>query len=197
MSGWLSIVEYARHHDVSDMTVRRRIKTGRLKAELRDGKYYIYAGNTKDTSASDRIQTHTEAISSEPDKPLATSTRGSRQFDDGKDPEPPISSPPPYSPQTAAHESNFRPRPSAERGVVARSNLDPNKLLEFCESVLAKSAEREDILKQSFKYESRSLTDRIDKLGSELKLKEKTIEDLKNENEDLKLLIKILEGKSA
>jgi hypothetical protein len=41
---WLSIVEYARTFAVSDMTVRRRIKTGRLKAVLRDGKYYIPIG---------------------------------------------------------------------------------------------------------------------------------------------------------
>ncbi|MBP6217375.1 MAG: hypothetical protein KA436_02185 [Oligoflexales bacterium] len=38
---WLSIVEYARHFNISDMTVRRRIKTGRLSAELKEGKYYI------------------------------------------------------------------------------------------------------------------------------------------------------------
>lgn len=38
---WLSIVEYARCFQISDMTVRRRIKTGRLHAVLKDGKYYI------------------------------------------------------------------------------------------------------------------------------------------------------------
>jgi hypothetical protein len=38
---WLSIVEYARTYQVSDMTVRRRIKTGRLHAVLKDGKYFI------------------------------------------------------------------------------------------------------------------------------------------------------------
>lgn len=38
---WLSIVEYARTYAISDMTVRRRIKTGRLKAVLKEGKYYI------------------------------------------------------------------------------------------------------------------------------------------------------------
>jgi hypothetical protein len=41
---WLSIVEYARKYQISDMTIRRRIKTGKLKAELKDGKYYIPAG---------------------------------------------------------------------------------------------------------------------------------------------------------
>ena len=38
---WLSIVEYARTYSISDMTVRRRIKNGKLNAQLKDGKYYI------------------------------------------------------------------------------------------------------------------------------------------------------------
>ena len=38
---WLSIVEYARTYSISDMTVRRRIKTGKLDAVLKDGKYFI------------------------------------------------------------------------------------------------------------------------------------------------------------
>lgn len=38
---WLSIVEYARAFDVSDMTIRRRIKNGKLRAVLKDGKYFI------------------------------------------------------------------------------------------------------------------------------------------------------------
>ena len=38
---WLSIVEYARAFNISDMTIRRRIKTGKLQATLKDGKYFI------------------------------------------------------------------------------------------------------------------------------------------------------------
>lgn len=38
---WMSIVEYARAFNVSDMTIRRRIKTGKLEAVLKDGKYFI------------------------------------------------------------------------------------------------------------------------------------------------------------
>jgi DeoR/GlpR family transcriptional regulator of sugar metabolism len=38
---WLSIVDYARMFNVSDMTVRRRIKAGKLPAKLIDQKYYI------------------------------------------------------------------------------------------------------------------------------------------------------------
>lgn len=38
---WMSIIEYARQFSVSDMTVRRRIKNGKLYAALKEGKYYI------------------------------------------------------------------------------------------------------------------------------------------------------------
>ncbi len=38
---WLSIVEYARTFTTSDMTIRRRIKTGKLPAVLKNGKYFI------------------------------------------------------------------------------------------------------------------------------------------------------------
>jgi predicted site-specific integrase-resolvase len=38
---WMSIVEYARTYQVSDMTIRRRIKTGKLHAVLKEGKYFI------------------------------------------------------------------------------------------------------------------------------------------------------------
>ena len=38
---WMSIVEYARAFGMSDMTVRRHIKTGKLNAVLKDNKYFI------------------------------------------------------------------------------------------------------------------------------------------------------------
>ena len=41
---WLSIVEYARATGTSDMTIRRRIRTGKILADLRDGKYFIAVG---------------------------------------------------------------------------------------------------------------------------------------------------------
>ena len=44
---WLSIVEYARAYNISDMTIRRRIKTGKLSATLKDGKYFIPVDSEK------------------------------------------------------------------------------------------------------------------------------------------------------
>ena len=39
---WLTIIEYARNKCVSGMTIRRRIKSGKLSAVIRNGKYYIH-----------------------------------------------------------------------------------------------------------------------------------------------------------
>jgi len=39
---WVSLKEYLELQNISLSTARRRIKTGRVKAELRKGKYYIY-----------------------------------------------------------------------------------------------------------------------------------------------------------
>ena len=46
---WLSIIDYARMFNVSDMTVRRRIKAGKLPAKLIDQKYYIAVPATQPT----------------------------------------------------------------------------------------------------------------------------------------------------
>ena len=70
MSGqWLSIVEYARNYDISDMTVRRRIKTGRLEAVLKDGKYFIPVDGNKDDLKKINIasrDSHSRAIYNRP-----------------------------------------------------------------------------------------------------------------------------------
>ncbi len=58
---WLSISEYARHHQLSDMTVRRRIKNGRLRAVLREGKYYIEQGGQRPNSELSYPEPHSQA----------------------------------------------------------------------------------------------------------------------------------------
>ena len=50
---WMSIVDYARKFMMSDMTVRRRIRAGKLKAMLRNGKYYI---DISQSSAIDMVE---------------------------------------------------------------------------------------------------------------------------------------------
>ena len=44
-SQWCSITEYSRRLNISEMTVRRRIKSGKLVTKMSDGKYYIDISN--------------------------------------------------------------------------------------------------------------------------------------------------------
>lgn len=63
---WLSIAEYARHYNISDMTVRRRIKTGKIHAVLKDGKYFIPI-DVDDTPWTDQSPKHQfESLSTRP-----------------------------------------------------------------------------------------------------------------------------------
>ena len=63
---WLSIVEYAREHNVSDMTVRRRIKTGKLNAVLKEGKYFIAATGSQVNLDIEPVKSETSSIYKEP-----------------------------------------------------------------------------------------------------------------------------------
>ena len=55
---WVSIIDYARAHNISDMTVRRRIKAGKLQAVMKNGKYFIVFNHhaTFDLSIHDSLQ---------------------------------------------------------------------------------------------------------------------------------------------
>ncbi|MFK7824773.1 MAG: helix-turn-helix domain-containing protein [Oligoflexales bacterium] len=63
---WLSIVEYARCFNISDMTVRRRIKNGKLHAVLKEGKYYIPIADDTAKHSSRRQRPHEEVGGPEP-----------------------------------------------------------------------------------------------------------------------------------
>lgn len=65
---WLSIVEYARATGTSDMTIRRRIRTGKIRADLRDGKYFISVSGNQviDSSSRPQLNSQTNNSSSKP-----------------------------------------------------------------------------------------------------------------------------------
>ncbi|NRA45699.1 MAG: hypothetical protein HRU09_12150 [Oligoflexales bacterium] len=63
---WLSIVEYARCFNISDMTVRRRIKNGKLHAVLKEGKYYIPIAEEASPAPSRRAHSVEEVVEPTP-----------------------------------------------------------------------------------------------------------------------------------
>jgi len=210
---WLSIVEYARTYSVSDMTVRRRIKTGKLHAVLKEGKYYIPvpvdgAGSAR-TSSRDQLQAPSRAAAREAtprrteisvvkSHPLAqktypaSSSTGdllqtgpshlSAQVDDVEVGIGGMSAPI-LAPDT--------PIPNSLRtGIEQRSMsmVDSRALLAFCDGSLRSSNAAEKKLEELYRTRFEALTQQLNNKNLE-------INSLKQQLEDMQLLVQILEKK--
>ena len=167
--GWISINDYARKFNISDITVRRRIKQGKIPAELKNGKYYIRA-DYQDTS------TATDQHSVPP--PIVSRPRPSFL------PPPPTSVPPTHTvaepPKVVATEIPTQTSPLPDQ--------QSKELLEFCDRYLAELKAREQHLAKRHESEVALLEAKLAKKDSEIKA-------LKQQIEDLQLLVKILENK--
>ncbi len=173
---WLSIVEYARTHAISDMTIRRRIKTGRIKAVLRDGKYYIPVG------------ANGEIIESEPEasKPLAAAVANhldqraqvlNNYADDTQ-----------TGIRPGASFKTIPPTLSQNLQRFEHSLVETNSLLQFCEKSVTRINSIERHLQES--YQARTQV-----LEAQLRLKDAAISQLKQQVEDLQMLVKLMEPK--
>jgi hypothetical protein len=162
----MSIIEYARQYNVSDMTVRRRIKTGRLNAELREGKYFI------------PIE----------DKTLHSKTREKEiQIDLSSDYEEECSQTEPEK-----KENKLIPIRSIANPPI---DMQIDRLAENFEIAIDQIKGREELLKENFLSERRRFEDKVEFMRMEIENREKEISDLKKEIEDLEILVKILEEK--
>ena len=165
--GWISINDYARKFNVSDITVRRRIKQGKISAELKNGKYYIRADYQDTSTAAEPNNT--------PPPGVVSTARPSFTL-----PPPPTSAPhpPSASPQVVATEIPTQSPPAPQN----------KELLEFCDRYLAELKTREQHLAKRHESELALLEAKLAKKDSE-------ITALKQQIEDLQLLVKILENK--
>ncbi len=168
---WLSIVEYARTFAVSDMTVRRRIKTGRLHAVLREGKYYIPV--TGELVAGD------ELISKELPPVMPARVPVSAQ---------PVAAEFPVieAPRTGASHRGLPSQIATNIQRFESSLVDSQALLQFCEHSVTRINSIERHLQDSFQA-------KIHSLEAELRLKDQTIGQLKEQVEDLQILVKLME----
>jgi hypothetical protein len=194
---WLSIVEYARTFQVSDMTVRRRIKTGKLHAVLKEGKYFIPV-------KLGEARAHHEAAAAEAEterRPQVMSPYlkrpGEMTVVKAQAPAPrpqvvarEVAAREPVAP--AAHELLDANVPSSlSRPLAAQdtSLVDTRALLAFCEATLKKLNESERRTVERFKS-------KLEALEANLVAKDHEIRALRQQTEDLQLLVKILEGKA-
>lgn len=44
---WIKLSDAAQMLQVSEITLRRRVKSGKVKSEIRDGKYYVFIKNSQ------------------------------------------------------------------------------------------------------------------------------------------------------
>jgi hypothetical protein len=198
---WLSIVEYARTFKVSDMTIRRRIKTGKLHAVLKDGKYYIpipfsesgkrsqpveiddpSQGNYRYESAPARPQQEMQIIKAHPaaSKTIVAPQETIRQHSSV------IPAPEREEPRySAVPQSLAEPLMQGEKSIV-----DSRALLAYCDATLKKMNEMERRTVERFKA-------KLDSVESTLALRDSEVRSLRQQVEDLQVLVRILEKKNG
>ncbi|NRA64302.1 MAG: hypothetical protein HRU19_07430 [Pseudobacteriovorax sp.] len=168
---WLSIVEYARTYDISDMTVRRRIKTGKLNAELRDGKYFINASLEKPKSRFDATETTTKLPIVESRKPLPESQSldivGASHFE----------------------ERLEQPKPSPK-------TLRDHEVVNKIDEILLICKSKSDQYKKNEQYLRMSFSNKVLHLEQTIKTKDMEIAALKQQVEDLEILLRMYDQKT-
>lgn len=170
---WLSIIEYAREHQLSDMTVRRHIRTGRLEAVLKDGKYFIPAhaqvGKTYVTGATRHPPASLGGV--------------------GEDLTPRTWLHQPASPHTAMNAPRLAPPKITP--VQKATNDDSATLtgLRSClEAAVAKLEKTEKILEERYDQQ-------LQVMNEKLRTKEVELGQVRQDVQDLELLVKMMESK--
>ncbi len=173
---WMSINDYSRSFSISDMTVRRRIRTGKLKAVLRDGKYFIHVppGHAPFAEADYPASSKPLAVP-EYVPPAATSAAHS------------ISGA--QSGRAAAAEYRHIP-PHLAATISTRDSVvvATGDLLAFCEGALKRFADFE----RRIVAENQS---KIQALQQEIAAKNLEMKQLKQQVEDLQVLVNLMESR--
>ncbi len=204
---WLSIVEYARTFKVSDMTIRRRIKTGKLHAILQDGKYFIpVSGNSNGQRQSTLVERRA------PERALVADMQRDSVADPKlsfQRPQVPLVSEPVVVKQSQIGFKATAPQASTEfecsqragemvvPGSLTRpllsqeaSLVDTRALLAYCEATLRKISDNERRTVEKFKS-------KLETLEAVLAGRDLEIKALRQQLEDLQLLVKILERRKG
>ncbi len=203
---WLSIVDYARATGISDMTIRRRIRTGRIRAELRDGKYYIPVDlNSQETdrrAGNSNTHSHTQVVKNHPnpdrtvrhnfqDRSMPYVRRGEESHHAHN-----VNVASNHVGFSSANHSN-RPawnnvpdtmaRPLVDAGLAS---VEARALIEFCDRALEQARSTVDAVEA--KYAAR-----IESMSAQLMNRDQDIKSLNQQIEDLQLLVQILERKKV
>lgn len=198
---WMSIIEYARIYNVSDMTVRRRIKTGRLNAELRDGKYYIPIKEGAQQASLGQVSTKQE-IEFEID--LSPTYEEPKEVKMEHREAPLSSRNSEIQLERLAETFEIALDQVKQREELLKANFESERKLLTAKLSFAQNFElaieqikqREDLLKANIESDRKVYAEKINFMASEIKNRDKEISHLKKEIEDLEILIKLFEEKT-
>lgn len=183
---WLSINEYSRVFSISDMTVRRRIRTGRLNAVLRDGKYYIHVLNDHDPFGNNCGSDVPSVVANR--TPKVESRAEPRNEPMRNDAAKPRSNGASGLESTISEFKHVPARIAAQISNKSEVSVCGNDLLAFCEESLKKFADFE----RRIVAENHS---KIRALQQEINSKNLEIKQLKQQVEDLQVLVSLMESR--
>lgn len=215
---WLSIVEYARETGISDMTIRRRIRTGRIAAELRDGKYFIpvsvdhasgqltavkstlrnpAAANVSHTAmkahpSPDRTIPRVVPAVQTPESHLITASKvdtHGQPIGDIRVSNQNIMTTSPRATAQPTVDPNFVPDGLVRPLVDAgMASVEARGLIEFCHRALEQA--KSTVASVEARY-----TARMEALNAQLAQKDQELKSLNQQVEDLQILVQLLERK--
>lgn len=173
---WMSINDYSRSFAISDMTVRRRIRTGKLKAVLRDGKYFIHvpSGHAPFAETDFGVAVKLPPVPDfvPPPAPVAQQALSGAQSARG-------------------HSAEYRHvPPHLAASITTRDSVTvaTSDLLSFCEGALKRFADFERRIVAENQSKMHALQQEINAKNLELK-------QLKQQVEDLQVLVNLMESR--
>jgi hypothetical protein len=197
---WMSIIEYARQFSVSDMTVRRRIKNGKLYATLKEGKYFIPVDENHTPQADEDMdflsRSKDDQISM--NSPLVKNSQRPNShldFEFRHDQLPKLHSQVKENNRSSITENfplpNFIGKfPGENTPSFASKTLEPDsikEILEFANKTMALADEK-------YKAKEQEWNLRFKALEFEISTRDMRINTLKQQIEDLQLLVKVIES---
>jgi len=219
---WLSIVEYARETGISDMTIRRRIRTGRISAELRDGKYFIPVARDESSGQVVAVKsnvratatTHVNQIMKSHPVPDRVLHRGmptvQRAHPGAADSSQVMQSHPGIHNPVVSTDSSYQVSarvvgPTSAPGFLPDPGVVPETLARPLVEAGMASVEARGLIefchraleqaKSTVASVEARYASRLDALNSKLAQKDQEIKSLSQQIEDLQLLVQILERK--
>lgn len=191
---WLSIVEYARTFGISDMTIRRRIRTGRIQAVLRDGKYYIptdsdpSTGELRKQTIQSKPSPQTHVVKSHPHAEKTVAAMRPTQHQ-----------PQQMQKEQQSHKVHVHAAPVKQWAQLPQNittmiaadvgiSIESKALLDYCNDALESVREKEKLVESRFHA-------KIEAISEQLKNRDLEIQRLQQQIEDLQLLVQILERK--